>query len=47
MEEFVRESFNPEVIEFHAIEESGHMPFYERPEKTNDIILDWVARISH
>ena len=29
-------------IEFHIIEDSSHIPHYERPEETNAILLDFL-----
>lgn len=44
MRQFARVEF--EHAEFHAVDEAGHMCFYERPEKTNRVILDFMLRIS-
>lgn len=46
MEEITKEAFKPEVIEFHALEDCGHMPFYGKPEETNRMILDWIKRVN-
>lgn len=44
MERFVLEKFGSGVSEFHVLDEAGHMPFYESPEETKRLILDFVRR---
>lgn len=46
IEEITKWSFGFGRIEFHALEGSGHMPFYGRPEATNNLIQDWVNRVN-
>lgn len=43
VEKFAKENFGE--VEFHALNEAGHMSFYECPEKTNQLILDFMRRI--
>ena len=43
VEKFAKEKFGQ--VEFHALNEAGHMPFYECPEKTNQLILDFMRRV--
>ena len=31
-------------LEFHAIDEAGHVPHYERPEAVNPILTDFLQR---
>lgn len=43
VEKFAKEKFGQ--IELHAINETGHMSFYECPEKKSQLILDFLRRI--
>lgn len=43
VEKFAKEKLGQ--VEFHALNQAGHMPFYECPEKTNQLILDFMCRI--
>ncbi|KAJ6084157.1 alpha/beta-hydrolase [Penicillium sp. IBT 16267x] len=43
VEKFAREKFGQ--VEFHALDDAGHMCFYECPEKTNQLILEFMRRI--
>ena len=32
------------LLEFHIMEEAGHVPQYERPEAVNPILIDFLKR---
>ena len=42
-EDLVKENFGS-TVEHHTLEGVGHMPFYEREDETNRLILEFVAR---
>jgi pimeloyl-ACP methyl ester carboxylesterase len=43
--DLVKENFGS-TAEYHTFEGVGHMPFYERVDETNKLILEFVTRKS-
>ena len=43
-EKFMKSKFSN--VEYHTIPDLGHMPFWEQPEKINELVLAWVKKVS-
>lgn len=41
--DLIKETFGS-IAEYHTFEGVGHMPFYERADETNRLILEFVTR---